>query len=149
MLKRVKIISPGDTGFLEGDLVRRHELAEANAGLKDKIIITGLSEDGANEFGMGDVVDFREVYFLHSGVEQQDRSGIEVREARPAIGEPVVLGITEAALETNSWISAASFQQSISELTEAAARAETDPLRGFSENVAVGQKIPLEKSRGG
>lgn len=144
MLKRVKIISPGDTGFLEGDLVRRHEMAEANADLKDKLIITGLSDDGANEFGMGDVVDFREVYFLHSGVEQQDRSGIEVREAQPAIGEPVVLGITEAALETDSWISAASFQQSISELTEAAARAETDPLRGFSENVAVGQKIPLE-----
>jgi len=147
MLDRVKITSPGDTEFLEGDLVRRHELKEVNAELRDKFVVTGSPEQSPRGPEIGETLSLLDAVFHRSGGEHVDGAGISGREARLAVGEPVILGISEVALETESWISAASFQETISKLAEAAARAETDPLRGFSENVAVGQKIPVGKEQ--
>jgi DNA-directed RNA polymerase subunit beta' len=75
-------------------------------------------------------------------MKRQDLPEVEVREARPAVGEPVLLGITKAALSTESWISAASFQETTKVLTNAAIAAKRDPLYGLKENVIVGHKIP-------
>lgn len=147
MMNRVKVTSQGDTGFLEGDLVRRHELTKVNADLQDRFVVTSPPAQDIMGPAVGDTVSLLDVAYHRSEAEQADEPGIKVREARPAVGEPLVLGITKAALETESWISAASFQKTISALTEAATKAKTDSLRGFSENVAVGRKVPVQKER--
>jgi DNA-directed RNA polymerase subunit beta' len=139
MMKRVKITAPGDTGFLEEDIVNRHELAQVNDELYDKFVVTDPSEADVK---IGEVISRRELREMNSDLKRQDLPEVEVREARPAVGEPVLLGITKAALSTESFISAASFQETTKVLTNAAIEAKTDPLYGLKENVIVGHKIP-------
>jgi len=139
MMKRVNITSPGDTNFLEEDIVDRHELAEKNDELYDKFVVTDPSDADVK---IGAVISRRELREMNSDLKRQDKREIEVREARPAVGEPVLLGITKAALSTDSFVSAASFQETTKVLTNAAIEAKNDPLYGLKENVIVGHKIP-------
>ncbi len=139
MMKRVEIKSPGDTNLLEEELVDRFRLAQINDELYDKFVVTNPSEADVK---IGEVIGRRRLRELNSEMKRQDLPEVEVREARPAVGEPVLLGITKAALSTESWISAASFQETTKVLTNAAIAAKRDPLYGLKENVIVGHKIP-------
>jgi DNA-directed RNA polymerase subunit beta' len=139
MMKRVNITSPGDTHFLEEDIVDRHELAAVNDDLYDKFVVTDPSESGIK---IGEVISRRRLREVNSELKREDKPEVEVREARPAVGEPVLLGITKAALSTDSFVSAASFQETTKVLTNAAIEAKQDPLYGLKENVIVGHKIP-------
>jgi DNA-directed RNA polymerase subunit beta' len=139
MMKRVKITSPGDTSFLEEDIVNRHRLEEVNDELYDKFVVTDPSEADVK---IGEVISRRRLRDLNSTLKREDKPEVEVREARPAVGEPVLLGITKAALSTESFVSAASFQETTKVLTNAAIEAKEDPLYGLKENVIVGHQIP-------
>jgi DNA-directed RNA polymerase subunit beta' len=139
MMKRVNITSPGDTHFLEEDVVDRQKMAEANDDLYDKFVVTDPSDADVK---IGEIISRRRLRELNSDLKREDKDEIEVREARPAVGEPVLLGITKASLATDSFISAASFQETTKVLTNAAIEAKTDPLDGLKENVIVGHSIP-------
>jgi len=139
MMKRVKITSPGDTSFLEEDMVDRQKMAQANDELYDKFVVTDPSDADVE---IGEIIDRRRLRELNSELKREDKDEIQVREARPAVGEPVLLGITKASLATDSFISAASFQETTKVLTNAAIEAKTDPLDGLKENVIVGHQIP-------
>jgi DNA-directed RNA polymerase subunit beta' len=139
MMKRVNITSPGDTNFLEEDVVDRQKMAQANDDLYDKFVVTDPSEA---DIEIGEIISRRRLRELNSELKREDKPEIEVREARPAVGEPVLLGITKASLATDSFISAASFQETTKVLTNAAIEAKTDPLEGLKENVIVGHSIP-------
>ncbi len=139
MMKRVKITSPGDTRFLEGDKVDRSKMAEANDDLYDKFVVTNPSEADVQ---IGEIISRRRLREINSELKREDKPEVEVREARPAVGEPVLLGITKASLATDSMISAASFQETTKVLTNAAIESKTDPLDGLKENVIVGHAIP-------
>ena len=139
MMKRVEITAPGDTHFLEEDIVDRYDLAEVNDDLYDKFVVTDPSDA---DIKIGEIIGRRRLRELNSELKRQDKPEIEVREARPAVGTPVLLGITKAALSTDSFISAASFQETTKVLTNASIEAKMDPLHGLKENVVVGHPIP-------
>ncbi|PSR01620.1 MAG: DNA-directed RNA polymerase subunit beta' [Bacteroidetes bacterium QS_8_68_28] len=139
MMERVEITETGDTNLLEEEQVNRFRLAEINDDLYDKFVVT---DPGEADVKIGSVVSRRELRDFNREMKRQDLDQVEVRDARPAVGEPVLLGITKAALATDSWVSAASFQETTKVLTNTAIRAEEDPLHGLKENVVVGHPIP-------
>jgi DNA-directed RNA polymerase subunit beta' len=139
MMKRVEIKEPGDTNLLEEELVNRFNLAEINDQLYDKFVVTDPSEADVK---IGSVIGRRRLRELNSEMKRKDLPEVQVREARPAVGEPVLLGITKAALSTDSFVSAASFQETTKVLTNTSIKADTDPLYGLKENVIVGHPIP-------
>jgi DNA-directed RNA polymerase subunit beta' len=139
MMKRVEITEPGDTHFLEGEKVDRQKMSSVNDDLYDKFVVTDPSDADVE---IGAVIGRRRLRGLNSTLKREDKPEIDVREARPAVGEPVLLGITKASLATDSMISAASFQETTKVLTNSAIRSETDPLEGLKENVVVGHPIP-------
>ena len=127
MMKRVEIKEPGDTNLLEEELVNRFKLAEINDQLYDKFVVTDPSEADVK---IGEVIGRRRLRELNSDMKRKDLPEVQVREARPAVGEPVLLGITKAALSTDSFVSAASFQETTKVLTNTSIKADTDPLYG-------------------
>jgi len=139
MMKRVEIKEPGDTNLLEEQLINRFKLAEINDQLYDKFVVTDPSEADVK---IGEVIGRRRLRELNSEMKRQDLPEVQVRDARPAVGEPVLLGITKAALSTDSFVSAASFQETTKVLTNTSIKADTDPLYGLKENVIVGHPIP-------
>ena len=139
MMKRVKITEPGDTNFLEEDQVDRQKMASINDDLYDKFVVKDPSDASVE---IGEVIGRRRLRELNSELKREDKPEIEVREARPAVGEPLLLGITKASLATDSMISAASFQETTKVLTNSAIRSRTDPLEGLKENVVAGHSIP-------
>jgi DNA-directed RNA polymerase subunit beta' len=139
MMKRVKITEPGDTNFLEEDQVDRQKMASINDDLYDKFVVKDPSDANVE---IGEVIGRRRLRELNSELKREDKPEIEVREARPAVGEPLLLGITKASLATDSMISAASFQETTKVLTNSAIRSRTDPLEGLKENVVAGHSIP-------
>jgi DNA-directed RNA polymerase subunit beta' len=139
MMKRVEITEPGDTHFLEGQKVDRQKMANVNDDLYDQFVVTDPSDA---DIEIGEVISRRELREMNSDLKREDKPEVEVREARPAVGEPVLLGITKASLATDSMISAASFQETTKVLTNSSIRARTDPLEGLKENVVVGHSIP-------
>ena len=139
MMKRVEIKEPGDTNLLEEQLINRFKLAEINDQLYDKFVVTDPSEADVE---IGEVIGRRRLREFNSEMKRQDLSEVQVRDARPAVGEPVLLGITKAALSTDSFVSAASFQETTKVLTNTSIKADTDPLYGLKENVIVGHPIP-------
>ena len=139
MMKHVKVTDPGDTNLLEEELVDRYELSQINDDLYDKFVVTNPSDADVK---IGEIVGRRRLRELNSNMKRQDKPEVEVREARPAVAEPVLLGITKASISTDSWVSAASFQETTKVLTNAAIAAKRDPLYGHKENVVVGHPIP-------
>ena len=139
MMQKVRVTDPGDTTLLEDDTVDRFVLEEMNDRLYDRFVVV---EPGASNLTIGDVVDRRRLREVNSEMKRQDLAQVEVRDTEPAVAEPILLGITQAALSTDSFISAASFQETTKVLTNAAIKAEVDPLYGLKENVIVGHPIP-------
>ncbi len=139
MMQKVRVTDAGDTRFLEDELVDRVALEQANDELYDQFVVT---EPGESELRLGQAVTRRQVREANSEMKRTDRRPVEVREALPAAVEPVLLGITQAALATDSFISAASFQETTKVLTDAAISAKTDHLLGLKENVIVGHLVP-------
>ncbi|GBD01632.1 Bifunctional DNA-directed RNA polymerase subunit beta-beta' [bacterium HR18] len=139
MMQKVRVTDPGDTNLLEGDLIDRVTLEELNEKLYDRFVVVDPGDSGLKA---GDIIDRRRLRELNSEMKRRDLRPVEVREAQPAVTEPILLGITQAALSTESFISAASFQETTKVLTDAAVAAKTDYLYGLKENVIVGHLIP-------
>ena len=140
MMRKVEIEDPGDTRFLEGELINKIEFQEENDEIWDKKVVV---ESGDSEkCQKGQILSVREMRDENSFLKRQDKQELEVRDAQPATGKQILQGITRASLQTRSWISAASFQETTKILTEAAINAKEDDLAGLKENVIVGKLIP-------
>jgi DNA-directed RNA polymerase subunit beta' len=139
MMQKVRVMDPGDTPFLEDDLVDRIQLEQTNDALYDTFVVVDSSE---SDLQIGQSINRRQLRDANSTLKREDKPEIEVREAQLAVAEPVLLGITQAALKTNSFISAASFQETTKVLTEAAIAAKSDNLLGLKENVIIGHLVP-------
>lgn len=139
MMQKVYITDPGDTSLLEGEAIARFQIEELNDALYDKFVVTDVGE---SDLRIGALIDRRQLREVNSEMRRRDLQSVTVREAQLAVGEPMLLGITRAALATDSFVSAASFQDTTKVLTEAAIGAKVDPLYGLKENVIVGHLIP-------
>jgi DNA-directed RNA polymerase subunit beta' len=140
MMRKVQIVDSGDTYFLEKQLVSKTDFMEQNDAIFGKKFIVNAND--STEFKAGQIVSVRELREENSRIKRKDGSVVEARDAVPAISSPVLQGITRASLQVDSWISAASFQQTTKVLNEAAINAKRDPLIGLKENVIIGKKIP-------
>ena len=140
MMSKVQINEPGDTHFLEGQLVDKHIFMEEN----DKIWGTKVVLDAGDStnFQPGQMVTARRLREENSSLKRKDLKLVETRDAVPATSSPVLQGITRAALQTRSFMSAASFQETTKVLNEAAISGRVDKLEGMKENVIVGNRIP-------
>ena len=140
MMKKVEIMDPGDTRFLEEDLEDRFDFNEENDWIYDKKVI---SEPGdSTKMRAGQIASLREIREENSLLRRADKKLVEFRDANPATSQPVLLGITKASLGTQSWISAASFQETTKVLSSAAIQGKTDEMLGLKENVITGHPIP-------
>ena len=140
MMRKVEIEDPGDTRFLEGELVNKIDFHEVN----DEIFGMKVVDDkGDSEtFSNGQIISARQLRDENSQLRRRDLKLVTVRDARPATANQILQGITRASLQTKSFISAASFQETTKVLTEAAINAKRDYLEGMKENVIVGHLIP-------
>ncbi len=140
MMRKVEIQDPGDTSFLEGNLVHKNDFITENDWIFDKKIVT---EPGDSEtLKAGQIINARTLRDENSLLRRADKTLVEARDAQPATARPVLQGITRASLQTKSFISAASFQETTKVLNEAAVNGKRDTLEGLKENVIVGHKIP-------
>jgi DNA-directed RNA polymerase subunit beta' len=139
MLQKVKIVSPGDTKFLEEDIVDKNEFIDEN----NKIISMVYIEDkGDSRLKDGQLIPKSKLREINSDLKKKSKKTIQTRDAEPATFEHILLGITQAALSTESFISAASFQETTKVLANAATEAKVDRLLGLKENVVMGHLIP-------
>ena len=140
MMRKVEVIEPGDTRFLEQKLVDKHEIMEENDRIWSKKVVT---EKGDSEiFEPGQIVTVRKLRDENSSLKRRDLKLVESRDAVPATANQVLQGITRAALQTKSFISAASFQETTKVLNDAAIHGKIDYLEGLKENVICGHLIP-------
>ncbi len=140
MMQKVRVTDPGDTQFLETKLIDRFSLESVNDDLYDKFVVTDNGD--ADYINVADIIDRRRLREVNSDMKRRDLRQMEVRPAQPAVAESVLLGITQAALATDSFISAASFQETTKVLTNASIQAQSDELYGLKENVIVGHLVP-------
>jgi DNA-directed RNA polymerase subunit beta' len=139
MLRKVRVEDPGDTDYLENDEVDRLKFLKANDEILNKVVI---EDPGDSKFQEGAVVEKVKVNMVNEKLEQGNKEKATFRSAKPATFHPLLLGITKAALGTDSFISAASFQETTRVLTEAAVKGRVDQLIGLKENVIMGHLIP-------
>ncbi len=140
MMRKVQIDNPGDTEFLEDELVDKWVFMDTNDNIYGKFYVVEAGD--SQRFEEGQIITARELRGENSSLERQGLKPVVVREARPATASQVLQGITRAALKTNSFISAASFQETTKVLSEAAIRGRVDYLEGLKENVICGHAIP-------
>ncbi|MCS7188403.1 MAG: DNA-directed RNA polymerase subunit beta' [Bacteroidia bacterium] len=140
MLQKVEIVDPGDTVFLPEEVVDKAEFFQENALLQGKYIV--IDPGDAEDIHAGSLLTLHQLEDINHSLQAMNRRPIQARLARPAVGQPKLLGISRAASTTRSWLSAASFQETIRVLIDAAVNARTDDLAGLKENVITGQKIP-------
>ena len=140
MMQKVEIIDSGDTTFLPGEYVDRFEFREVNDLVLDKKVVTDAGD--SQRFKVGQIITARELRDENSSLKRKDQKVVEVRDALAAVSRPTLQGITQASLKTESWLSAASFQETTKVLSEAAIRGKADQLMGLKENVIVGHLIP-------
>ena len=140
MMTKVSIVDGGDTQFLEGALEHKYDfLVENNRVFGLKVVVEA---GDSKSFKPGQMITARELRDENSKLKREDLQVVEVREALPATATPVLQGITRAALQTKSFMSAASFQETTKVLNEAAVSGKVDSLNGLKENVIVGHRIP-------
>jgi DNA-directed RNA polymerase subunit beta' len=139
MMRKVEIEDPGDTRFLENEVVNKIDFNEENDWIYGKKVIT---EPGDSDLRPGQIISVRKLRDENSSLKRRDMVPAEARDAKAATARQVLQGITKASLQTKSFISAASFQETTKVLTEAAVSAKRDYLTGLKENVIVGHKIP-------
>jgi DNA-directed RNA polymerase subunit beta' len=140
MMRKVEILDAGDTRFLQGSTVDKAEFIDENDLLFDKVVVTEAGD--SEKFLAGQVITALQFRTENSELKRKDRAVMESREAITATARPILQGITRASLQTDSWISAASFQETTKVLNEAAVQGKTDFLNGLKENVIVGHPIP-------
>lgn len=140
MMRKVQIEDPGDTKFLEQQIVSKVEFMEENDWIFDKKVVVDPGD--STELKRGMIVTARKLRDENSKLKRNDKKLVQARDARPATATPVLQGITRASLQTESWISAASFQETTRVLNDAAINAKVDTLEGLKENVIVGHLIP-------
>jgi DNA-directed RNA polymerase subunit beta' len=140
MMRKVTIVDPGDTKFLEDDLTDKFEFVEENDYIYDKKVVTDTGD--SSKLRAGQIVSLREVREENSVLRRNDKKLVEFRDAKPATSSPTLLGITKASLGVQSWISAASFQETTKVLSSAAINGKTDEMLGLKENVITGHPIP-------
>jgi len=140
MMRKVQIEDPGDTSFLELQLINKIDFMAENDNLYGKKVVV---EPGDSEnLKRGQIVTARKLRDENSVLRRKDKQLVEARDAVPATATPILQGITRASLQTSSWISAASFQETTKVLNEAAVNGKVDTLQGLKENVIVGHLIP-------
>ncbi len=139
MMRKVEIVDPGDTIFLEKQIVDKNEFMEENDWIWDKKVVT---DAGDSNLRPGQIITARKLRDENSILKRKDLKVIEARDAVPATSSQVLQGITRASLQTRSFISAASFQETTKVLNEAAINGKVDGLEGLKENVIVGHLIP-------
>jgi len=140
MMRRVIIEDAGDTTFLEAEAVDKFEFQSQNDWIHDKKFITDPGE--STKLKAGQLVTIRQLREENSQLKRNDQKVVQFREALPATSSQMLQGITRASLGTDSWISAASFQETTKVLSQAAISAKRDGLEGLKENVIVGKAIP-------
>ena len=138
MLKAI-IVDAGDTKFLEGQSVHKADISEENDAIYGMKVVV---DAGESELREGQIVTARKLRDVNSQMKREDKKGVESRDAIPATSTPLLQGITRASLQTQSFISAASFQETTKVLNEAAISGKVDHLLGLKENVIVGHLIP-------
>jgi DNA-directed RNA polymerase subunit beta' len=139
MLQKLRVVSSGDTSFIEEDLVDRIKFIEENESIKSKVVVEDV---GGSELMIGELLTKARVREINAELTKKDLEKIKVKDAEPATFGNVLLGITQAALSTESFLSAASFQETTKVLTNASISAKVDTLLGLKENVIMGHIIP-------
>ena len=140
MMRKVQIEEPGDTRYLQGDLVNKIDFHETNDEIFGMKVVTDAGD--SENLSEGQIITPRQLRDENSQLRRKDLKLVEARDARPATANQILQGITRASLQTKSFISAASFQETTKVLTEAAINAKRDTLEGMKENVIVGHLIP-------
>jgi DNA-directed RNA polymerase subunit beta' len=140
MMRKVEVADPGDTKFLEGELVNKIDFQEENDEIFGKRVIENPGD--SEIYKAGQIVSARKIRDENSTLKRKDKMLVESRDAQPATARQVLQGITKASLQTKSFLSAASFQETTKVLTEATISAKVDSLIGLKENVLVGHLIP-------
>ncbi len=140
MMRKVEVEDPGDTRFLEGELINKIDFQEENDEIFGKKVV--IDPGDSDNLLQGQIITARKLRDENSLLKRKDKKLVEAREAKPATAFQVLQGITRASLQTNSFISAASFQETTKVLTLASINAKSDELMGLKENVIVGHKIP-------
>ena len=140
MMRKVQINDPGDTSFLEQQIVDKLDFAEENDRIWGKKVVTDAGD--SENLQKGQIVTVRKLRDENSTLKRRDLKLVQVRDAVPATSTQILQGITRAALQTKSFMSAASFQETTKVLNEAAIRGKVDYLEGMKENVICGHLIP-------
>ncbi len=140
MMRKVNILDPGDTCFLEQQVVDKRAFIDENDRIWGKKVVTDAGDSDNVKPGM--IITARKLRDENSALKRRDLRPIIVRDALPATSEQILQGITRAALQTTSFMSAASFQETTKVLNEAAINGKTDTLEGMKENVICGHLIP-------
>jgi DNA-directed RNA polymerase subunit beta' len=140
MMLKAEIIDAGDTKYLEGQSIHKADIMEANDALFGMMFVRDAGD--STEVEAGQIISVRKFRDEISRLKREDKKLIEAREAKPATSTPLLQGITRASLQTQSFISAASFQETTKVLNEAAISGKEDHLLGLKENVIVGHLIP-------
>ena len=140
MMRKVNILDPGDTRFLEQQIVDKRDFMEENDNIWGKKVITDAGD--STNYLAGQIITMRKLRDENSSLKRKDLRIMTVRDAVPATSEQILQGITRAALQTSSFMSAASFQETTKVLNEAAINGKTDYLEGMKENVICGHLIP-------
>ena len=140
MMRKVRIIDAGDTNFLEEQIVDKRDFMDENDAIWSKKVIVDAGD--STNYLKGQIITQRKLRDENSALKRRDMQIMKVRDARPATSEQILQGITRAALQTSSFMSAASFQETTKVLNEAAINGKTDTLEGMKENVICGHLIP-------
>ena len=140
MMRKVNILDPGDTKFLEQQIVDKRDFMDENDRIWDKKVVVDAGD--SEELKPGQIITARKLRDENSALKRRDLRTVTVRDAVPATSEQILQGITRAALQTSSFMSAASFQETTKVLNEAAIAGKSDSLEGMKENVICGHLIP-------
>ena len=140
MMRKVNILDPGDTCFLEQQVVDKRDFMDENDRIWGKKVVVNAGD--SENLQPGQIITARKLRDENSALKRRDLRTVTVRDAVPATSEQILQGITRAALQTSSFMSAASFQETTKVLNEAAINGKTDTLEGMKENVICGHLIP-------
>ncbi len=140
MMRKVQLQDAGDTSFLENESVNKAAFLEENDRIWGMMVVEDAGD--SEELKPGQIISARKLREENSILKRKDKKTVEARDAVPATASPVLQGITRASLQTDSFMSAASFQETTKVLNEAAVKGKVDHLQGLKENVIVGHLIP-------
>ena len=140
MMSKVKIEAPGDSRFFEDQVVDKWEFMDVNDELYDKVVVEDAGD--SQNVQPGQIISLRKLRDENSSLKRRDMKLVKVRDIVPASSNQVLQGFTRAALQTSSFISAASFQETTKVLTEAAIQGKIAPLANLKEKVICGHLIP-------